>query len=158
MSKNKYSKFKKVTVGGISKKKLLQSLSDKKIGLNIYAHQILSHPNFKFTKQQKTYSTCLVKVKDLELSSGGTLKEIFQAGEKFGLKLCPPDLALYLRIKYLNQPEGAIRIAMNKINNEKDFPDGFYLRSEKGLLWLRAHKAEKDYKWKPEAEFVFVKH
>ncbi len=82
--------------------------------------------------------------------------------------LCPPELGPYLRLEYLDQPEGnfgssmqhqapsgSITIASEVLTEDEDFPKGFYLRRINGELWLRGYRADHLHVWNPGDHFIF---
>jgi hypothetical protein len=77
---------------------------------------------------------------------------------KLKLKLCPLSLGAFLRLEFLDQEEGPyLTIASEKLVNDENYPNGFYLRNTENSLWLRGYRASEDYKWSLDNEFVFIK-
>lgn len=52
-------------------------------------------------------------------------------------------------------PAGSLTIASKPINEDDDFPKGFYLRNIQGELWLRGYIADDLHVWNPDDFFVF---
>ena len=106
---------------------------------------------------------------DLGFPEGATIPVVYSKAEQLGLKLCLPELGPYLRMQYLDQPEGstgkpvrknrspygAITIASKKLSEDADFPRGFYLRKIEGKLWLRAYIADDLHVLDPEDHLIF---
>ncbi len=72
-----------------------------------------------------------------------------------GLDLCPADAGPYLRLQYLDQPEGYwITVASPKLF-KGDYPNGFYLRRLLDGLWLRGYWAAPEHTWDADDRFIF---
>lgn len=151
--------FKEISIGGLTKEQLLQQLVEAGIQFNKYAHTLFEHPSFfpddKVTKVQ------LVKIKpaDFNLSNPCSYQEIVTQASRLGLSLCPLYLAAFLRLECLDQPEGPyFTIASAKPENDKSYPNGFYIRNLEGVLWLRGYRADDYCEWPSENEFIFLKY
>lgn len=84
-------------------------------------------------------------------------KDIVHAVHAVGLELCPMELAPYLRLQFLEQPEGSlITVASNKPVQSDTFPNGFYLSRSTESIWLRGYLSTEDWMWSPESIFAFV--
>lgn len=158
----------KVEVGGLSKSQLIQKLKQHFL-MNEYAEILLSNDNF--TPSATKYSLKIVEltVQGLGFPDGGTTSQLFKKANELGLELCPLELGPYLRIDYLNQPEGnkenpshhhqappgSITIASEILNDDDGFPKGFYLRNINDVLWLRGYIADDLHVWDPDDHFVF---
>ena len=72
----------------------------------------------------------------------------------FQVELCPLELAIYLRINFTNQIEGSyLTVASENLQDWREFPNGFYLRSYDDALWLRGYWADTDVIWSTNSEF-----
>jgi len=158
-----------VEIGGLTKSQLLQKLKQHSILLNKFAEQLFTDD--KFTVSDKIYSvrTVELKVRNLGFSEGATIHQVYKKANQFDLKLCPLELGPYLRMNYLDQPEGylgkpfwknrspygAIKIATEILSNDVDFPKGFYLRKIKGVLWLRGYIADDLHVLDPDDHIIF---
>ncbi len=150
--------FKEISVGGLSKKRLLQQLAEANIQFNKYAHTLFEHSSFLpddiVTKVQ------LVKINpaDLNLSNPCSYQTIVAEASKLGLSLCPLYLAAFLRLQYLDQPEGPyLTIASAKPENDDNYPNGLYIRNIKNVLWLRGYRVDGECEWPSENAFIFLK-
>ncbi|GGI10828.1 helicase [Gottfriedia solisilvae] len=157
-----------VEVGGLTKSQLIMKLQENSILLNEYGELLLA--NEKFTTSDTKYSleTVELTVSNLGFFFGATTAQIFKRASELGLGLCPPELGPYLRLEYLDQPEGnfgssmqhqapsgSITIASEVLTEDEDFPKGFYLRRINGELWLRGYRADHLHVWNPGDHFIF---
>jgi hypothetical protein len=150
--------FKEITVGGLTKVQLIQRLVEANVRLNKYAEILVEH--FTFSPEDETEKVKLVRVKlsDLKLDNPCSFEEIVNRATAGGLKLCPLYLGAFLRLEYLDQPDGPF-LTVASANPEKDenYPNGFYLRNFENSLWLRGYKATDQCEWPNDNEFIFVK-
>lgn len=154
--------MKEVWVGGHSKQELLQNLKDQNIGINEYGLKIINHPSFVISPQKNKLLSVEISVNDLGFPNGAVTKEIYQKAEELGLRLCPAELGPYIRLQYLDQPIDPpkgnwLNIAMKKLSDEPDFPNGFYLRRREDGFWLRGYLASPDHLWCSTDRFIFLK-
>ncbi|MGE3611276.1 MAG: hypothetical protein AB7I27_16910 [Bacteriovoracaceae bacterium] len=153
----KFDFFKEITMGGLSKEKLLEELSHAGVQFNHYAHRLFDHPDFSPPLQTEKVNLVKASLKDLQLTENCSFEEFSSQAFKFGLKLCPLYLAAFLRLAYLDQNEGPyLTIASGEIK-DKNFPRGFYLRNFENSLWLRGYNADGFSGWPEANEFIFIK-
>lgn len=160
---------KTLQIGGLTKRQLIQKLQAHSISLNEFGEKLICDD--KFTTSESKYSLTIVElsVRNLGFPDGATMPQLFKQANELGLELCPLELGPYLRLEYLDQPEGnignllqqnqapsgSITIASEIIKDDDDFPKGFYLRKIDGVLWLRGYLADNLHVWKPEDQFIF---
>lgn len=165
---NSFIKTRVVEIGGLNKSQLIKKLRVHAVFLNELGEKILMDEHFTTSHIKYSLETIELTVGELGLFKGDTLSGIFNKASELGLKLCPLEIAPYLRLNYLDQPKskecpkfqaprGAITIASDIIKEDSDFPKGFYLRNINGELWLRGYIASDDYIWDPKDCFVFIK-
>jgi hypothetical protein len=147
--------FKEILIGGQTKEQLIQRLMKVDIQFNEYAHVLFKHPSFSPHTSEKV---ALVKVglADLALSNPCSLQDITDRATHRGLKLCPLYLGAFLRLEYLDQPEGPyLTIASSPPGNCP--ATGLYLRNHNGALWLRGYQSVDSCEWPADNEFVFMR-
>ena len=147
--------FKEISIGGLTKDQLLRELGEAGVQFNEYARALFGHP--LFSPSEKPEKVALVKLKpsDLRLTNPCSFQEIVARASGLGLRLCPLSLGAFLRLQYLDQPEGPyLTIASPKL--EKDAPNGFYIRNHESSLWLRGYRADDPCVWPEHNEFVFL--
>ena len=87
-----------VQYGGVSLNRLCQQLEENQIHLNAYANQLLRHPQLSFSADKQRTTCVIVSLKELGLTQGGSLTEIFAAAPSYGLTDCTLEMALHLRL------------------------------------------------------------
>ena len=150
--------FKTIEIGGVSKAELIEDLKEVDVHFNEYAEVLLSSSYFEIDKNVSDKDLVKVSYMDLDLDKDATYNEIIASAKKTGLSLCPLCLGAFLRLEYLEQPEGPyLTITSELPNGDDNYPNGFYLRNYEGKLWLRGYRADTDCSWPIESEFVFVR-
>ena len=158
-----------VTVGGLSKTALRQTLQHNAILLNEAAEQLFVSTEFVTATASYALLTVELTVQDLGFPEGATIAAISERASTLGLGLCPLEVGPHLRLQYLDQPEGywgqpvleqrapsgSITIATAPLVADDDFPKGFYLRRMQGVLWLRGYRSGPDHVWSAGDHFVF---
>jgi hypothetical protein len=160
-----------IYVGGRSGAELLEDLKKARVEINEFGLQLLLCAAFKASETCRPLVTAELTVRNLGLPHGATTSEIFKNATDLGLSLCPMELGPYLRLQYLDQPEGfigqpayqhrappgSITIASESPAEDDDFPKGFYLRCIKGVLWLRGYQSDGQHVSDPDDHLVFCK-
>ncbi|PAV29710.1 helicase [Virgibacillus profundi] len=158
-----------VEVGGLTKSQLIQILQQHFILMNEYGERLFADDNFTTSAKAYRMETVELTVRNLGLTKGATTAQLFNKASQLGLGLCPLELAPYLRLEYLDQPEGnsgkssqlhqapygSITIASEPLTEDENFPKGFYLRRINGVLWLRGYIADDQHVWEPDDHFIF---
>ncbi|MGI8384182.1 helicase [Robertmurraya sp. P23] len=158
-----------VEAGGHTKWELIEKLQQSSILINEYGERLLIDDKFKASETKYILQTVELTVGNLGFPEGANTDEIFKKANELGLELCPIELGPYLRLQYLDQPEGSsgnslqkhqapsgsITIASEILTEDDDFPKGFYLRRINGELWLRGYRADHLHVWNPDDHFIF---
>lgn len=143
------------------------TLKSSGVLLNAHAETLLDHAAFELRRAEEV-SIVERDVGDLDLPTGGTLPEVFEAARQHGLGLCPPDTGPYLRLAQTTQvnapdsvlsagrsPAGALKVAAAPLSDDVEFPKGFYLRVVDDQLWLRGFRCDDEYRYSPDDRFAF---
>lgn len=143
-------------------------LADAGVRLNGHAETLLADLDCDGQPERSLRFT-VRSVEALDLPDGGTLTEILDAGRRYGLQPVPLLAAPYLRLaldaqesapdSVLSQgraPTGSIHIASKPVNDDAEYPKGFYLRVVDGEPWLRGYRCDDSYRFGPEQEFLFA--
>lgn len=158
-----------IKAGGLKKADLIDKLAEENIGLNELGKQLLLDERMSVSEESYLLKSVELTVGDLGLMQGSILPDIYDRAIKNGLSLCPIETGPYLRLAYLDQPEGctdkpvyekqaphgSITIASKMIDENDDFPKGFYIRKIEGKLWLRGYIADDLHIWSPNDRFLF---
>lgn len=154
----KFEIFKEIYVGGLTKEELLQKLTSAGIQFNKYAPTLFEHSTFSPSDKIERLSLVKVTSEDFGLSNPYSFKELVNKATAAGLKLCPLYLGAFLRLDYLDQPEGSyLTIASTKPEADENYPNGFYIRNHEKALWLRGYRADDFCEWPSDNEFIFLR-
>ena len=153
-----FETFKRISIGGIEKKILIDKLLSANIQFNEYAEMIFDHNLFQPAMETEKVSLAKVTQADLSIAFSSTFNDILEKAETFNLTTCPLCLGAFLRLSYMEQPVGPyLTIASQKPENDDNYPNGLYVRNSDGALWLRGYRASDCYEWPMEHEFIFLK-
>lgn len=164
----KISQF-EADLGGESEKEIISELEKReksersgKIYVSDYTKSMLKNKDFFTLKNKERAGFVKLKVRDLGFPNGATTDEIYQAAERLGFDLCPPETGPRLRLDYekifkQEQPIGEyLYIAMKQIADSGGYPNVFYVyRRDGGKSWLAIRWARPTYRWLADGEFVF---
>jgi hypothetical protein len=152
-----YKVFKTIQYGGISKDNLVEQLKNKDVCFNKYAETLLDSSYFQVSEDISRVELVKVSLTDLGFEEEPFFADICKTALEKGLSLCPLELGAFLRLKYLEQPEGPyLTIASKTPNDDREYPNGFYVRNYEGKLWLRGYRSDDDYPWPINSEFIFI--
>jgi hypothetical protein len=155
---SKFETFKELSIGGLAKEPLIQRLVDTGVQFNQYAETLFEHPSFSPVSTAEQVKLVKVTLADLDLNSPCTFHEITSRALDLGLRLCPLYLGAFLRLAYLDQPEGPyLTIASLQPENDENYPTGFYIRNYNQSLWLRGYHVAGAPDWPVNNEFIFLK-
>ena len=159
-----------VALGGGTKTELRGRMGRAGVALNGYAEELFA--SGLFVVSEKRYSLDIVEasVEGLGFPQGAVMGEILARAGGLGLGLCPLELGPWLRLEYLDQPEGnagrparpgqaplgAITIVSAALVEDDGFPKGFYLRRIDGVLWLRGYRSGPAHIWSPDDRLIFT--
>lgn len=150
--------FREISIGGITQEQLMSRLQSEGIQFNSYAHTLFAHPLFTIGEKNEKVRLVKVSLTQLQINEPCFFPEIVQRAADFNLQLCPLSLGAFLRLEYLDQPEGPyLTIASEKPEQDENYPNGFYIRNFEGQLWLRGYRASDDYPWSLDSEFIFLR-
>ena len=158
-----------VVVGGKSRDRLRQELELSGVKLNRSAEELFANPAFVPSQESFLLECVAHSVADLGLAAAATKEIIWNRAAELGLALCPLETGPYLRLQYLDQPEGflgyppsrhrappgSLTIASPPLSEDLEAPKGFYLRRIRGELWLRGYRSGPEHVWSPEDRLVF---
>lgn len=150
--------FRELSIGGVNKDTIIQRLTDAGVQFNKYAPILFADPLFSPSSKIEKVELVKLKFADLNLGNVCSYQNILDQASALGLKLCPMYLGAFLRLDYLDQPEGPyLTVASQEPEGDEDYPTGFYLRNNENLLWLRGYRVKGEAEWPPDHEFVFLK-
>jgi len=158
-----------ISIGDLSKSELLTTLSDNDIHLNQAAKDLFSDHRFQPRLQAVAVRIVALSISDLGFQGGASYCQIVARALELGFFECPLELAPYMRLQFMNQPEasddpsstergappGAFTIASRPLDETDQVPKGFYLRHTNGEFWLRGYWSDSSHIWSQEDVFVF---
>lgn len=148
--------FKEILISNIPADELIKRLENKGVQFNKYALMLFDEPAFVSSGNFKKVELVKVSLSDLGFTTPSIYQDIVSRAEDFDLNLCPLIFAAYLRLEYLDQPEGPyLKVASPKVGDSDDYPRGLYLRNIEKTLWLRGYRASDDWEYPLDMEFVF---
>ena len=150
------------------KDQLPEKLEEHGIHINRYAEMFFAHPSFQ-TEYASDMVIAVASLHEIGLENGATLSEIFQQLEKTGLKPCPANTGLFLRLAWKDQPQSrnsvlsgthaspdlAVNVLSEVLETDDSFPKGLYLRNVDGILWLRGYVCDPSYRFSGDDLFAF---
>lgn len=152
-----YEVFKSIQLGGTSKSGLIEQLKSSEVYFNDYAEKLLDSSYFQVSENVNQVELVKLSLVDLGFQEEPFFSDICKVALENGLSLCPLELGAFLRLEYLEQPEGPyLTIASKTPNDDREYPNGFYVRNYEGRLWLRGYRSDDDYPWPINSEFIFI--
>ena len=149
--------FKEISIGGLSQEELIHQLVEAGIQFNQYANTLFEHPTFSPSKDVVNAKLIKINLSELNLNNPCSLQKLMTQASQIGLKPCPLYLGAFLRLEYLDQPEGPyLTIISSPLENDENDPTGFYIRNFDQSLWLRGYQANGDTEWPSSNEFIFL--
>lgn len=158
-----------VEVGGLTKSQLINKMQQQNIRMNGLGKILFAADSFTTSSHPYVVKTVELSVQDIGLPEGGALTEIYRKANQLGLELCPLEVGPFLRLDYLNQPEGfldnqrqnqapngSLTIASKILTKDDNFPKGFYLRRIDDELWLRGYICDDQHVWNSDDRFIFI--
>jgi hypothetical protein len=142
-----------IEIGGKTKEQLEQELKDKNIYVSIFAHELLTSPDFIASKIIEGTDLVRLSVEDLGFPQGATTDEIYERAQQYGLELCPAEVGPHLRLSYSG--DDMMFIAMKQISDRGGYPNIFFLGRDGAGLWLDAYYALPGRGWNGSSQFVF---
>lgn len=154
----KFEIFKEMSMGGVTKEALIKQLIAKGIQFNDYAKILFEHKNFLVTNKIEKVKLVKVTLSDLEMVHPCSFSELINKAFNLGLKLCPLYCAAFLRLEYLEQPEGPyLTIVSERPQDDEQYPNGFYIRNFNNILWLRGYCITDFCEWPNDNAFLFLR-
>ena len=87
------------------------------------ADEILGRPAFPYVGERTDVEVTLVAAAELGVKSEATLADVYSRAKQRGLMLCPPEVALQLRLDYRDQPIGeSLTVAMEPVKTYSGEP------------------------------------
>jgi hypothetical protein len=150
--------FKEIKVGGVSKDELILRLVGAGIRFNDYAKTLFEHRAFAPHGLIEIVSLVKMKPSELGLTNPYSMENAVLKASSLGLRPCPLHLAAFLRLQYLDQPEGPyLTLASAPLESDENYPTGFYVRNFENSHWLRGYRAIGECDHPADKCLVFLK-
>lgn len=146
----------------------MSRLASNGVLLNVSAETLLGSDVFDDVEPVRVITLAERSVADLGLAEGATLPTIFRTAQRCGLALCPADTGPYLRLALTAQadapdailtsgraPTASLTVASAPLEEDDEYPKGFYLRVVAGQKWLRGYRCDQEHMWSGDDRFVF---
>ena len=148
--------------------RLPDMLKEHGILINHYAEQFFEHPRFSGASPGEMTVT-IASLREIGLGNGATLYDIMEHIPKIGLKPCPANTGVFLRLAWSDQPQSrnsvlsgthaspdrAVTVLYETVERDDAFPKGLYLRNVDGKLWLRGYICDTSYRFPGDALCAF---
>lgn len=120
---------------------MFDALHDRDIHVGDMANEILHRPAFTISKVKMRVELVVLSVNQLSSGKENSLAAIFARARKLGYDLCPPEVAVQLRLQYDDQPIGEfLDIAMEPIATYEGVPVGLSVgNGGKGPMLVGMH-------------------
>ena len=140
---------------------LLDTLIEEKCRVSVWSRQALEHPDFPVGAEEKPVDIVVVSMLEMGFAEGelATLDTIYARAKQMGLETCPIEIAVQLRLQFLDQPDWTTRKRLSEffvasepfVLTRDGLPkifsivrDDRYPHLETGIgLWLIANGADK---------------
>lgn len=160
----------RIHIGGVTKTERLQRLVRAHVEINPIGQQLFADERFRTLSQPSILESVKTTAASLGLSRGGTFAHVIEAAATRGLSVCPLELGPHLRLRLLDQAEGAsgfnqtkhqappgsISVESAPLSEDEETSKDFYLCRIDGTLWLRSYKSWSGHMWAPEDVFIFA--
>ncbi len=145
-----------IEIGGESKDRLRQRMTEKNIAVSEYAKSMLDSTECTTDTQTHPFDTVRLTVRDLGFPNGAEFKDIYTKADALGLDLCPAEVGPHYRLQYTDQPMNSwLSIGMKPISDSDGLPFAFTLDRDDEGLWLYDSWTYPQVHWDADHEFVF---
>lgn len=153
-----------VTLGASGTQDALEDLDFKGlIDIKKEVWNMTLKPEFVFSAHTVEVNLAIITARDLGFERAVTRDEIYERATSadFNYSLCPPEVGLQLRLRYLNQPKGeSLAIAMESIKVYKHGSDnilGVSNCNTSGPPELKTYDGNYDRVWELDDMWVFLR-
>lgn len=158
-----------IEIGGLTKEALLKRLDTNNIQINPLGEKLLQSELLQISEMKKTVVLTKLTLRELGLPTGKTgLLDIIGKAHEVGLEACLPEVAPFLRLasfkdtqsygfeKKHRTPHGSVTVVSEILDEDPDFPKGFYLRKVDEDYWLRGYICDYEHQFSLDETFIFM--
>lgn len=114
--------FKEISIGGIIKEQFFGQPVEAGIQFNEYAKILFDHHTFSSINKSEKVQLVKVTLSDLDMDNPCSFQEVVNRALTLGLRIYPLYCATFLRLEYLNQPEGPyLTVASAKPESDENY-------------------------------------
>ena len=142
------------------KKKGIKILNSNNFKTSPWIDNIIKKKKFKLKKNILPIYLYKITVRSLGFKKPTELRDIYLKAKKIGLKLVPPEIAIYSRLLYKRQKTGEwIRFAtpMKSMIDDDGVPHLPKLGKALGTFFLETYWSYPKAIFHPKNEFIFIK-
>lgn len=138
---------------------MVTALDNAHVAVGDLADEAMHRPAFTLAKSRFDVAVVVVSGAQLGADEKDVLQsQVLERGRRLGLDLCPPELAVQLRLQYMDQPPGEfLDLAMEPIPAYGGQPVSFALGNGSAGLILVGSRATKDAIVPQNRKFVFAR-
>ena len=143
----------------VSCEELLENLKKNNYKVSPWIEDIVKKNNYKFNNIKFPIRLVRKYVKDFGFTNPTELQKIYKKIEKSGYKLVPPEIAIYSRLMYEEQPTGEwLRFAtpLNSMIDSDGVPHLPKLGKALGLYFLETYWSYPKAIFHPHNDFVMI--
>jgi hypothetical protein len=134
-----------------------EAIQERGMRLGDWANNIIDQPEFTVAPGPTEVDLVLVAIAELGFPAVAKLRDIYQAVENRGFRLCPAEVGPQLRLQYPDQPAGeSLAIGMEP----STISDGSLRLFDVAHLgdgqWLLSCYGHPECRWPADHRFVFV--
>jgi hypothetical protein len=150
--------LKTIVVGGYtSHYAMFDALDASGIQVGDRAAEILHRPAFTISKTKTSTQLVVATARELGFEERVSLAEVYARALKLGYELCPPEVAVSLRLQYRDQPIGEfLTIAMEPIATYVGEPVGLSVGNGGAGLVIVGQTMARDTLTDRDTRFVFI--
>ena len=147
-----------LTMGGQTLSELVAALRRAGVRLNGYAEELLGRERVGVAPESVPVRVEVHSVRALGWPEGAPLAQVLRGVADRGLDPCPLEVALLLRLAWLEQPVSPrITVASARAHPDEAVPRGFYLCDDADRCWLRAYVASDDWVAGPDERLALLR-
>lgn len=153
--------------GGTTRREIQAALAEAGVLTNEFADHLLALNVFDDVPTGYV-DIAFVTAATVHPQGPASFTTLMRAARAAGFKQPPIECAPWLRLAVDqddapdsdlsagHSPSGAVVIASAPVDDDDDFPKGFYLRRVDGSPWLRGHRFTDEYLFPPETVFALA--
>ena len=144
----------------LNAKECLRALKEKNYKTSLWVENIFESSDFNYDKIDYPINLIRISLKELGFDIHAELKNVYKKIEEKGLDLVPPQIALYSRMIYDEQPTGEwLRFAtpLDSMIDIDGIPHLPKIGKALGFYFIETYWAYENAIFHPHNEFVFLR-